>query len=361
MINKKTMYTKQFFEENKEKWNVIPPLLDDFPTLKYIKIKLTKVSDVNVNTVYAQIRVGDDISGRSEELKQSFKNGIDWTRPLPIVIDRGIEKPDLVDAFGRVEYFEEEDIEYWPMLYINDMAHGDLIDYKSYCNRVLAQVYNTKQDLIEAQKKKVDEAGMPPTRKNFLFGLNRSAGAIPDIMKQEIVNILMDCYKTKTNPTPQNYPSLNSKTLMKRWINPHWKDSDKWGFRLEKDGRSAKNKDKTIFTGVIPFGYGNFENKLGTAVSDYLSTGLKTMFILGDGKKITGKKALEKNRKLAKKHIEKFKTKWDDFSKKSLNWDEAFGFIGFKPQDNKHEPVGYIVNFDTLKTECPNKQKNGSK
>ena len=184
---------------------------------------------------------------------------------------------------------------------------------------------------------------MKAGKRNFTSFIKRTNPGLQDTTREKLVNTLMKFYKVKPTQKSKRYDSYKTTDIVKKWVKPHWKDADDYGFALLKNGSRTHSKNGKFLTAALPFDYEHI--KLMTAVRDYNEKGLKTKFIAFSLKSITSRKNLIELRLKFEKEIKKICKTLDTVYAKNLDWDKVFEVIGYVPQDTSVEDIKELVPF----------------
>jgi hypothetical protein len=336
---------RKYFEDNFDKPHI--PNIPDNIKIKSVKKMILKVDDINVDTFLSQIRVNDDIAARARTLGVSFNEGIDWDQPLPIVKLRKDGGYDLVDAFGRFQMFELSGQKYWIMVVVECDGLNE-IRLRGWSNRQMYFDRNSLKDNIETVTTMVRMKMIKPTKRNFVRELNIIEPYKDPEVKKDIVNSLMDTFKVKTTTKPKRFVSYSAPTIMKNWVNKHFADGKKLGFKLAAKGKPAFSKIADCYFGILQYKYEYRKVLQAIEMNVKKNVPLKVLG-LSSGKGITLKK-LKSDRAGIKRNMTKITNNIDSLVLKyhgepsKIKWDEVISLFGFIPEDvneNVKEPVEY--------------------
>jgi len=313
---------KQYLEKNLDKFQIpnIP-----IKGVKVIGIKLLNRNNINNDNIYGQARVNDNITFRVDKFQKSFKGGIDFNQPIPMVEERSDGKFERIDGFGRDAYFEKVNMEYWPHAIVKcstDLAKRKL---RQWCNRTIAIFVNTEQDLVNGMIEAVEKKEMKNSKRAFQNYLNETEPYLDEISKGRIINLTME--KLRINPKPKlrtwTYTDSN---IRSEWVNKYWANTPKYGW--EKDPKKL-NEGGDCYQSCIADGYEN--RKFIMAAERWSKYRKPTEVILHIVKGVT-KKTLNEKRKELKEKIEKNKKIFNKLYNKKLQWGRFLKIKGFVPQ-----------------------------
>jgi|TARA_B100000073_G_C23667443_1_gene547172 hypothetical protein len=313
---------KQYLEKNLDKFQIpnIP-----IKGVKVVGIKLLNRNNINNDNIYGQARVNDNITFRVDKFQKSFKGGIDFNQPIPMVEKRSDGKFERIDGFGRDAYFEKVNMEYWPHAIVKcstDLAKRKL---RQWCNRTIAIFVNTEQDLVNGMIEAVEKKEMKNSKRAFQNYLNETEPYLDEISKGRIINLTME--KLETNPKPKSRTwTYTDSNIRSEWVTKHWENEPVYGF--------IKNPKKLNVVGdcyqvAIQLGYE--KRKIIKAVERWVKYNKPTEIILHVAKGVT-EKTLTKKRKELKKNIEGLKSILNELYKKKLQWGRFLKIKGFVPQ-----------------------------
>jgi len=329
-------YDKQYFYDNIQKGR-----LPNFPKsikVKSMKLQVVKVGDVDTDVVTKQSRQADDISGRASSLGVSFVSGIDWDQPLPIVRKREDKSLSLVDAFGRFEMFEVNGQKYWLMVVIECDEMNEL-RIRGWANRKLHRDESSTKDNIAHIAKMVRKGHVNKSEYSYKRELNIIEPYKSKEAKAEIIQKLVDMFGSNVTPKKKRFISYSATTLMKIWVNKHYADAKRLGFKLGAKGKPLFSKIGNCFYGVLQHTYES--RKILQAVRYNLEKDVPTKLVgISDGT-ITSKKQLEKERRSSLRKLKKMTNELDDFYAKHKgkpDWDKIIIHMGFVPEDVSENP-----------------------
>ena len=339
------IYDRKFFEENFDKPH-IPNIPDNIKT-KSIKKLILSIDEINVDTFLNQIRVNDDIASRARTLSQSFDEGINWDQPLPIAKLRKDGGYDLIDAFGRFEMFEMSGQKYWIMIVVECDSHNEL-RLRGWANKVTYREENSTKDNIETISTMVRKKMIKPTKRNFVKELNIIEPFKNPDVKKDIVNQLMDIHNVKSTTKPKRFASFSAPTIMKSWVNKHFADAKKIGFKLASKGKPAFSKLSNCYFGILQYKY-EYRKVLQAIEMNVKKNVPLRVLGLSEGKGMTMKK-LKNDRAGIKRNITKITNNIDKLVSKyhgeesKIKWEEVIDLFGFIPEsinEDVKEPVEY--------------------
>ena len=329
-------YDKEYFYKNFGKGRV--PNFPNNIKVKSMELQVVKVSDVDTDVVTKQSRTADDITGRASSLGVSFSSGMDWNQPLPIVRKREDKSLSLVDAFGRFEMFEVNGQKYWLMVVIECDEINEL-RIRGWANRRLHRDESSTKDNIEAISKMVRKGFIKKSEHAYRRELNIIEPNKSKEAKAQIIQTLIDKFGSKVTPKKKRFISYSATTLMKNWVNKHYADAKRLGFKLGSKGKPLFSKIGNCFYGVLQKDYE--ARKVLQAVRFNLEKDVPLKLVGISGGKITSKKQLEKERKSSLRNIKKITNELDDFYAKhgcKPPWHKVFIHMGFVPEDASENP-----------------------
>tara|TARA_Y100000310_G_C20530972_1_gene738423 strand:+ start:66 stop:1076 length:1011 start_codon:yes stop_codon:yes gene_type:complete len=336
------MITKKQLERNFDKFNL--PVIDENIKITKITKEVVKLSDVATDSVLKQSRETDDIGKRVKSLKTSFKGGVDYNQPIPIVKRRkdGTLSLSLIDAFGRFEMFDDNKQEYWVMAVVECGGQAE-IQLRGWANRVLPKEPNTMMDNVNNIAKQVEDRYITPTRKNFEEQLDIIEPHKSEEEKLQILSTLMEKFpKTKAVPKEKRFISYRTPTIMKNWVKPHFADANRLGFKLAPNGKTKLSEKADCYYGVNESG--SEIRKVLAAVDRYVNKG-KTTRLLSfiSGRFLTSVKSMKSKRKATKSSFTKIQNNLDKlYENGKPDWNEVIDHMGFIPQhtsENIKDPI----------------------
>tara|TARA_Y100000310_G_C20533470_1_gene739676 strand:+ start:48 stop:1088 length:1041 start_codon:yes stop_codon:yes gene_type:complete len=333
-------YDRKYFEDNFDKPH-IPNIPANIKT-NSVKKMILKVDDISVDSFLSQIRVNDDLLKRASSLDSSFTTGIDWDQPLPIVkLRKDNGSYSLIDAFGRFEMFELNGQKYWIMVVV-ECDELNEIRLRGWANRVTYFDRNSLKDNIETISTMVRKRMIKPTRRNFNRELNIIEPHKDPKEKTEIISTLVDEFKVTPTPKSKRFVPYTAATIMKNWVNKHFADAKKLGFKLGSEGRPAYSKKSNCYFGILQYKYEY--RKVLQAISTKVRKNVPLKVLgLSEGKGMTQKK-LKSNRIGIKRNLSTIFNNFDKLvemyhgEKSKIKWDEVIHVFGFVPESVNEDP-----------------------
>ena len=335
-------YSEKYFYDNFDKGRI--PIIPKEIKIKSIKLVVAHIPDVDVNVYLNQIRTDDDVMSRARSLGISFENGIDWEQPLPIIKLREDGSSSLIDAFGRFEMFEINNQRYWLMVQVECDEKNEIL-LRGWANRQTYRLESSMKDNIELISEMVRKGFIKKTEFQYKKQLNIIEPHKTKEEKSEIIKVLVDKFGSTTKPKKKRFVSYTAATIMLRWVNKHFADAKRLGFKLGKKGKPAFSKISNCYFGILQYGYES--RKILQAIAFNLKKDVPLKVLgLSDGK-ITGVKKLKKQRTAIKRNITRITNNIDNLYKKyngNVPWDEVIDIFGFVPEsvnEDVKEPVDY--------------------
>jgi len=313
---------KQYLEKNLDKFQI-----PDIPIkgVKVIDIKLLNRNNINNDNIYGQSRVNDNITFRVDKFQKSFKGGIDFNQPIPMVEERSDGKFERIDGFGRDAYFEKVNMEYWPHAIVKCSTDLAKRKVRQWCNRNIYIETNTEQDLVNSIIEAVEKKEMKNSKRAFQNYVNEVEPHLDEISKGRIINITME--RLKTNPKPKSRTwTYTDSSIKTQWVDIHWENEPVYGF---KKYSKKLNIAGDCYQVAIPLGYE--KRKIVKAVERWVKYNKPTEIILNVIKGVT-EKTLDEKRKTLKENIEDIKSTFNKFYGIEKQWGRFLKIKGFVPQ-----------------------------
>tara|TARA_Y100000593_G_scaffold91091_1_gene178995 strand:+ start:3323 stop:4321 length:999 start_codon:yes stop_codon:yes gene_type:complete len=329
--------TKEYLERNVDKFNI-----PDIPIkgIKVIGIKILHRNMVNNDTIYGQHRVHDEITNRVDKLEKSFKGGLDFNQPIPIVEERTDGIYDRIDGFGRDGYFEVSNVNWYAHIVVECSTPRSKRALRIWSNRKLPKWDNTEHDLQNSIIEAVEMKEMKNSEKAFKDFLKECEPHLDKVSKGKVLTAVMD--RLKTNKPKNKTWTYTDKSIKTEWIDKCWESEPVYGFQTGND----YNEGGDCHQIALPYSYE--DTKLYTAVRNWIKHGKVTEIILHVIRGVKGLDSLNKGRKKCLSNIEEYKSNLDKLYGKKLKWNKFLKIKGFVPQ-HVDENIKKLIPINNIK------------
>jgi len=329
--------TKKYLEDNIDKFRK-----SDMPIegVKTIGIQIVHKDKINNKTATEQFRQFSDDKNRVIRYQTSFKNGIDFDKPIPVLEIRPDGKYNRFDGFGRSGYLDTIS-PYYVYQIIECVDDKARILLRGRLNCKSHQEFNTELDLVQALTNLVNEKHIDNTQTELEKAMVQMEPHLTTSVIGKYVQAAMERLNTK--PVKEKIWTYNASTL-NNWIKHTWDSTPKYGFKI---GGNKPYFNKKSNTYQISLANSYVDRKMYQVLKNY-EDGKKTEILL-TACKFNSKSSLHAKRQECLNDLMDWMRVIDNIAKTKINWKEIFsGLLGFVPQE-EDEVQKTLIPLDNYK------------